>query len=576
MKPHSALLPLFTLLALSGCASSRLARIEPGPASVAVSESARAEAALPHLPLSPQLFYGVIISEIAAQRGGAGASAQTYLELAREARDPRLAQRAAEFAMLSGQLETASQALTLWVELDPASENAREQLFIALLRSGKLAQSRPLIEGLLADRPERAPAVFVQLARLTARQPDKAAAYQLTRDLAARYPDLPEARFALLAVAAEAGDQMAMAQEMDALARLAPKWDLPVAWQVDRLRRDQPEAALALLKSELARRPEAALEIRLAYPRLLVSAKRFSEARDSFAELLKRYPAQPDVLYALGLLSFQLRELEAAVPYLEQALKVGHPETDYLRLTLGQVNQELEREDEARRWYAAVGQGEHYLPAQVRLAVLDAKGDNVAQVLARMNSMGTTAQEKIQVALFQSQIARQQQRLDLAELNLDRALASEPTAPELLYERALVLEMQGKFAASERDLKAYLQEKPDDAQGLNALGYLLANRTTRYREALALIERAHKADPDNAMILDSLGWVNFKLGRYTDAVRYLQKAYLGLPDPEVAAHLGEALWQVGRKDEALAIWRKALTPFPQHEVLQETIKRLAP
>ncbi|MCP9759091.1 hypothetical protein EGI20_07160 [Aquitalea sp. S1-19] len=576
MKPHSALLPLFTLLALSGCASSRLARIEPAPVAVASSESARAEAALPHLSLSPQLFYGVIISEIAAQRGGAGASAQTYLELAREARDPRLAQRAAEFAMLSGQLETASQALTLWVELDPASENAREQLFIALLRSGKLAQSRPLIEGLLATRPERAPAVFVQLARLTARQPDKAAAYQLTRDLAAGYPELPEARFALLAVAAEAGDQAAMAQEMDALARLAPKWDLPVAWLVDRLRRDQPEAALALLKNELARRPEAALEIRLAYPRLLVSAKRFAEARDNFAELLKRYPNQPDVLYALGLLSFQLRELEAAVPYLEQALKAGHPETDYLRLTLGQVNQELGREDEARRWYTAVGQGEHYLPAQVRLAVLDAKGDNVAQVLARMNSMGTSEQEKIQVALFQSQIARQQQRLDLAELNLDRALASEPRAPELLYERALVLEMQGKFAAAERDLKAYLQEKPDDAQGLNALGYLLANRTTRYREALALISRAHKADPDSAMILDSLGWVNFKLGRYADAVRYLQKAYQGLPDPEVAAHLGEALWQAGRKDEALAIWRKAQAAFPQHEVLLETIKRLAP
>ncbi|MGL6072119.1 tetratricopeptide repeat protein [Craterilacuibacter sp.] len=574
MKSHSALLPLFTLLALSGCASSRLAGT--GTPAVPVAEAARVEPVLPLQPLSPQIFYGVIVSEIAAQRGGVGASAQTYLELAREARDPRLAQRAAEFAMLSGQIDAATQALTLWVELDPASDAAREQLFITLLRAGKLAQSRPLIESVLAARPERAPAVFVQLARLASRQPDKAAAYQLMRGLTARYPDLPEARFALLAVAAEAGDQATMQLEMDTLARLAPKWDLPVAWQVDRLRRDKPDAALALLKSELARRPEAGMEISLAYPRLLVSVKRFAEARDGFVELLQRYPAQPDVLYALGLLSFQLRELEAAVPYLERALKAGHPEADYLRLTLGQVNQELEREDEARRWYGEVGRGEHYLPAQVRLATLDAQGGNVVEVLARMSEMGSGLKEKTQVALFQSQIARQQGRLDLAELHLNRMLAAEPKTPELLYERALVLELQGKASEAERDLKAYLLEKPDDAQGLNALGYLLANRTTRYREALVLIERAHKADPDNAMILDSLGWVYFKLGRNAEAVRYLEQAYQVLPDPEVAAHLGEALWKAGRKDEARKLWAPMLERYPQHEVLQETVKRLAP
>ncbi len=574
MKTYFSLCVSLSALLLSGCAQLRTPAKPAAPAVAAAP--AATEAKLPAHPLTPQIVYGVLASELAAQRGASAVSAATYLELARELNDPRLARRAAEFAMLAGQLTTATQALEKWVELDPASDLAREQLLVAQLRGGKLSDSEALVSRLLADHPERAAAVFVQLARLTSRQSDPKQAYALVQRLATPFPELPEARFAVLSAAAEAGDEQAVAAEFDTLARVAPRWDLPVAWQVDRLRQKDNDAALAFLARELARRPQAGVELQLAYPRLLVNGKRFPEARDAFAAALARNPGNPDILYALGLLSFQLRDLAAAGPYLEQALAGGHPEADYLRLTLGQLAEANKAPQDARRWYAQVGPGQHYLPAQVRLAALDLKDGDVDAVLARMGALDATAAEQVQLVLYQSQFAREAGRLDLAERYLDTALADQPDSPELLYERALVLEQRGDYKAAERDLRAYLKQKADDAQGLNALGYLLVNRTGRHTEGLRLVEQALRADPDNPMILDSMGWALFKAGRSADALPYLERAYKAMPDPEVAAHLGEVLWTLGRRAEARKLWQAERAKAPDHPVLLETMRRFAP
>ncbi|NDV13264.1 tetratricopeptide repeat protein [Crenobacter caeni] len=573
MKTYFSLCVSLSALVLSGCAQLHA---PAKPAAPAAAVPAATEAKLPLHPLTPQIVYGVLASELAAQRGASAVSAATYLELARELNDPRLARRAAEFAMLAGQLGTATQALQKWVELEPDSETAREQLLVAQLRGGKLSESEALVTGLLADHPERAAAVFVQLARLTSRQSDPNQAYALVRRLATPFPELPEARFAVLSAAAEAGDNQAVAAEFDTLARVAPRWDLPVAWQVDRLRQKDNDAALAFLARELARRPQAGVELQLAYPRLLVNGKRFPEARDAFATALGRNPGNPDILYALGLLSFQLRDLTAAGPYLEQALAGGHPEADYLRLTLGQLAEANKAPQDARKWYTLVGPGQHYLSAQVRLAALDLKDGDVDAVLARMGSLDATAAEQVQLVLYQSQFAREAGRLDLAERYLDTALASQPDSPELLYERALVLEQRGDYKAAERDLRAYLKQKADDAQGLNALGYLLVNRTSRHAEGLRLVEQALRADPDNPMILDSMGWALFKTGRSAEALPYLERAYKAMPDPEVAAHLGEVLWTLGRRAEARQLWQAERAKAPDHPVLLETMRRFVP
>jgi len=579
----SRTLPLLLVCLLAACAQfSPTTSGKPSASAeeVAAREAAEAkakaeaEAKLPKVELTDQLFYGVIASEIAAQRGVPASSALTYLELARQTRDPRMAQRAAEFAMVSGQLKIATDALKLWVELDPSSDVAREQLFITLLRTGKLAESRPLIDDLLQREPQRAGAIFIQLARLTSRQGDKQGGVELVKELAARYPNLPEAHFALIAVASDANDQATIDAEFDKLAVLAPKWDLPVAWETDRLRRTDQNAAIAFLKHELDRRPDASFELKLAYPRLLVGAKRFDEALVAFQAMLKNNPKNPDLLFAVGLLSYQLNDFPNAERYLKGALDEHYPDADFLRYTLGQLSEERDRLPEARRWFEKVGQGPQYFAAQARLAELDAKEGRLDQGLNRLAGLGKTEQERNQLAIISAQIAVEVKQPQRAYQLLSSALAASPGSPELLYQRSMASEQLGNFSATERDLKAYLHEKPNDPQGLNALGYTLTIHTTRYKEAHGYIAKALKQEPDNPTILDSMGWVQYKLGHFESAQGYLQRAFALFPDPEVAAHLGEVLFKRGHVTEAREVWAKGKAIDPQHQVLNETMHRL--
>ncbi|PRP69215.1 hypothetical protein BUE93_18185 [Chromobacterium amazonense] len=584
MKPLKRTLPLLLALLLAACASVKptapsvpsVQQNAAGDDNASLDDAAKsADAALPKVELTPEIFYGVLAGEIAAQRGAAGSAGLTYLDLARQTRDPRLAQRAAEFCLLSGQLKEAAAALRLWIELDPDSLPAREQLFVTLMRSGDLAESKPLAEELLRREPARAPAVFVQLARLSAR-PDggSARAYQMVSELAAQYPNLPEARFAVLAAAADNGDKAAVDREFERLAQIAPQWDLPVAWQVDRLRRQDMNQAAAFLQRELARRPQATLELRMAYPRLLVGAKRFVEARAAFEALLKDYPDNPDLLYATGLLAYQMRDLKTASDRLERALAQRHPEPDFVRFTLGQIAEDDHDAARAANWYRQVGPGQQYLPAQSRLALLEAGEGQLDEALGRLSLLGSTDQEKVSVVLLQSQLAREAKQPQRAYELLTQALRRQPRSIELLYERSLVSDMLGNAGNAERDLRLILKEKPSDTQALNALGYTLANRTTRYHEAYGYIDKALKAEPDNAVIQDSMGWVLYKQGKLDAARKYLEKAYQSMPDPEVAAHLGEVLWRQGRRDEALQLWEKELAAHPDHEVITETMRRL--
>ncbi|MDC7700892.1 tetratricopeptide repeat protein [Vogesella indigofera] len=572
-------------LALVACASVPPALPTSSVSAEAVVEDLADEAVeeetvdnprIPKLELSEEWLYGLLAGEIVVQRGGAGVAAETYLQLARETRDPRVAQRASEFAMFSGNVRQASEALALWIELDPDADSAREQLLIALLRAGKLAESQPLVEGMLARQPARAGAIFVQLARLLARQPDRVAAAKLVSDLAERYPELPEARFAHLAVAAEAGEQAEVDKEFARLAKIAPTWDLPLLWQVDRLRRHSVPSAIDFLQAQLQLRPAASLELNLTMVRLLASEKRYTDAQRHAEKALQQYPKQAELLNMAGLLAFQNGNLQLARRQLEAALQAGYADADTLRYTLGQLADEQKQPQQARHWYQQVGQGENYLPARLRLAQLDAADGNWQQAINDLQPLSNDANQLVRVVALQAQIAKNAGDRAQAMTLLNQGLQRQPRATELLYDRALLSELDGQFALAEKDLLQVLELVPDHVHALNALGYALSNHTTRYREALAYVEKAHQAAPDDPMILDSLGWVYYKLGKLEQALQYLQASYASMPDAEVAAHLGEVLWQSGRLDEARKLWAEARKKEPDHPVLRETLQRLQP
>lgn len=556
---------------LSACA------VTSAPAPVAQAPAPAPEAAYPKLALSNDILFGVLASEIAAQRGAAAASAPTVLALAQRTRDPRLARRAAEFALTANRLDEAIRALKLWQELEPASDNAQYQLIAALLRAGRLSEATPGVQAQLAARPHEAPQVFMHLAGLLSRQPDKAGAYAMMKTLLAPYPSVAEGHFALMITAQEAGDDAMAQAEMATLATLAPAWDYPVGWQVERLRQTSPEAALALLERELARRPQAGLELRLSYPRLLVMVKRYDAARDAFVQLSNKYPHQPEVAYAIGVLSYELKDYEEAERSLRDALALGYREPDFVRFTLGQMAEERKLPQEAVNWYEAITSGPQLPQAQSRLAVLEAEDGKLDAALARLERLADMQNTPRPArVLAQAQLARNAEQPDRALAILSAALAKDGNVAEWRYERALLLDDRERVAEAERDLRAYLKLKPKSAQGLNALGYILANRTSRIREARELVSRALKLDPDNPMILDSMGWVEYRSGKLEAALRYLQRAHHLMPDPEIAAHLGEVLWKMGREAEARELWARSLEANPDSDIIRRTQQRFIP
>jgi len=582
MKSLNRPISLLLLALLSACAGGRAPTLNAASASSSASApigvtpkaTAEADSDARQRELTPELLFGVLASEIAAQRGAVGSAALTDLDLAKQTHDPRLAEWATQFALASGNLRTAAESLQLWLQLEPNSSRAREQLVLVSLRTGQMTKSLPLIQNLLRQQPDQAQEVFLQMGRMLELQPDQAAAARMVRALAPAYPDLPAAHFALLASAAALDDSAAQTSELDRLAQLAPQWDFPVAWQAERLRKVNPDAALVFLQKELARRPQAGLELRMAYPRLLVSARRFVEARQRFEALLAEHPRQPDLLYASGLLAFQLNDLDVARRELQSALDEHYPDADFLRYSLGQLAEAQHDEPGARKWYLQVQAGAQYLPAQVRLAFIESESGSLDAGMARLSKLGSNDAERVQLVLVQSELAREAKRYDRSLAVLNQALRHYPRTPELLYERALVFDMLKQPVNAERDLHQLLKLRPNDEQALNALGYILANRTTRYPEAYGLISKALKLAPDNPMILDSMGWVLFKLGRGNEALGYLNRAYSALPDQEVAAHYVEVLWTLGRQAEARALWTKALQSPDEHPQLDETMRRL--
>ena len=556
---------------LSACA------VTSAPAPVAQAPVPAPEAAYPKLALSNDILFGVLASEIAAQRGAAAASAPTVLALAQRTRDPRLARRAAEFALTANRLDEAIRALKLWQELEPASDNAQYQLIAALLRAGRLSEATPGVQAQLAARPHEAAQVFMHLAGLLSRQPDKAGAYAMMKTLLAPFPSVAEGHFALMITAQEAGDDAMAQAEMATLATLAPAWDYPVGWQVERLRQTSPEAALALLERELARRPQAGLELRLSYPRLLVMVKRYDAARDAFVQLSNKYPHQPEVAYAIGVLSYELKDYEEAERSLRDALALGYREPDFVRFTLGQMAEERKLPQEAVNWYEAITSGPQLPQAQSRLAVLEAEDGKLDAALARLERLADMQNTPRPTRMLaQAQLARNAEQPDRALTILSAALAKDGNVAEWRYERALLLDDRERVAEAERDLRAYLKLKPKSAQGLNALGYILANRTSRIREARELVSRALKLDPDNPMILDSMGWVEYRSGKLEAALRYLQRAHHLMPDPEIAAHLGEVLWKMGREAEARELWAHSLEANPDSDIIRRTQQRFIP
>ncbi len=574
---------LFGSLLLTACAHAPAHAPEnqngqPEVANPADSSEQQAEAAmvLPNVELSSELLYEYLVTEIASQRGQNELAVEGSLDLARKTRDPRLAMRATHMAIQSDQMDKAIETLRIWLENDPTSLTAMRMLSSALLRTGRLDEARDeFVKVLKAEEAHPGP-TFVQLYQMLATYPDKTAALKMMRDLASPYPRVAEAHWAVAQLAQATGDEGLALSEVRQARGLRPEWDMAVSLEAQLLQKNAPQQGLEVLSHYLSGYPDAR-DIRLQYARALLDQKQYKQARDEFQRMSDENPDNPDMAYAIALISLQLNDLQSAETQLKQALSKGKKDRDTVQYYLGQLSEAKKNEDEAIAYYREVKGGEYLVAAQIRIAFLLSKRGQLDEARQLLNQVQVTNnQQRVQLALIEAQLLREANQFAEAYQVLQKASEKLPNYPDLLYGTAMMADKIGKPEVFEQLMRKVIQISPEYAQAYNALGYGLLERNERIPEAVALVEKALQLAPDDVSIMDSVGWGYYRSGKLDDSVKMLRRAFAGNPDPEIAAHLGEVLWVRGDKPEAKKIWQDSLKANPGNGPLQTVIKKFDP
>lgn len=533
------------------------------------------ERPMPEAEIESDPLYKLLVAEFAGQREQLDLAFGQYLTLARSTRNPDFAERATKIAVFSRNDGNALEAARLWVELRPQSLDARQILAAMLIRQGDAAGALEHLKYVLAQDNSGDGSRFRVIANLLGREDDRRTALSVMEQLVAERPRDTEALVAYALLAMRAEDLAKARSAMDRLvARTNINPNLALAYMAVLQKQNAGAEGIVFLEKALRRTPDE-FGLRLLYARMLADAQRYEQARLQFAMLLEQAPDNVDVLYALGLLNLQAGKVEDAERNFRTMRQLGE-RTDEASFYLGQIEESRQHPAAALVHYRAVKHGGNVVPAQLRIVAILANEGQIDKALATLAAVTPEGEEqRLQLVLLHAEILSGQKRYEEALAVFDRALDGKYDMT-LLYNRAMLAEQMGRLDLLEADLRAIIAREPENSQALNALGYTLADRTDRYAEAYDLISRALAVSPNDFFILDSMGWVLYRLGRLEEAVPYLERARELRNDPEVAAHLGEVLWVLGRHDAARAIWNTALEAHPKDSRILDAIKRLGP
>lgn len=537
---------------------------------------AEKQAELPKQKLTEEVLYEYLLGEMALQRDQPELAAQLYLKLANSTRDPRLARYAAHLAFETRQMDKAMAAFNLWLEIEPNSLLAKQALATLLISGGKLDESRPHLKSLLAATTENVGNIFMRISPMITSYPDKSIAFNLLYELAQPYPRVAEARWALAQAAEAAGKHELALEEAQQAYALRPEWDSAALLNAQLLKGTAPQQALTLLKKYLEAYPDTK-EVRLFYARALMEQKQNQEARSEFQQLLNAYPDNADLAFAVGLLSLDLGELDRGEKELQQALTNKKKDENVVYFYLGQLSEAKKHDEEAMQNYNKVKDGEYNFSARLRMAYLTNKSGKLNEARQILHKTVTkNNQQRVQLAMVEAQILRDAKQFESAYQVLMQGLEKLPNQPVLMYEAAMLADKAGKHDAFEQMMRKLIEIEPDNAQAYNALGYGLLERNERVPEAMKLVEKAYQLAPEDAGIIDSMGFGYYRSGNLSKSLEFLRRAYAANPDPEIAAHLGEVLWVQGEKEQAKKMWSDALIANPESTVLQLVIKKFTP
>ncbi len=581
-------LALIGVLALTGCAlglqGPERTRVEPdAPQAVKLDEAipATAEQRRPQpIDTRSAATYHILVGELALRRERPELAAHAFLAALRsEPDDLDLAVRATQLALQAGEDTAALEAAGIWLRLDPNEIDAREVMLRVHLINGRVDEALPhaltVVDGHAAGSEEG----FRHLGLLLSRVPQRLgpAALELMSDVRDRRIDRSGSDLALGSLALRFGE-LDLAETAVANAMAAAPNDHAVMLLSAGIKVRRGDVDEAMVLAERAFSSQSALsrgELRLTFARVLLESGETGAAATMLKLALEDDEELVDARFMLGAIALQDDDRAEAQRWFETL--IGTPREQEAAMQLGQLAQQAGQLEKALAYYSGVTRGVAALDALTRRAVVLAELDRLDEARVLLQRVAEDLpQAASRLLMIEVELLNSANETDAALDLLNAAISDQPDDADLRYARALTLERTGDIPSAEEDLRVVLDADENDARALNALGYLLVLQGTRLDEARDLIDRALVIEPNDPAIIDSKGWLLFKQGDVEGSLVWLERAYAAYPDAEVAAHLGEVLWTLGRQDEARQIWQEAVEADAEHPVLRETIERLAP
>ncbi len=522
-------------------------------------------------------LYNLLAGEFAGVRGDLQTAVEYYSRVAEKNPSQEVLGRAAYIALYAGDDRAAADLCERWYALGyPESPDIERIRIMAYLHLRKL---EPVVEAiekqLMVDGDVNEPIVST-LTHILNKEAQPDFALDIIQVLNQKYPDSPLLLLMVSRFQANLGRFDAALANVQRLIELDP--ELVDAYLVRAqvlAGMNQEEAAVQAIEIVVQKRPEDR-RLRLQFARMLVQFRHFDKAIAHFLELKKLMPDDENVLLSLGLLSIETGEYMQAKQYLQELIDKGY-RNEQAHYYLGRIQQNEGEDMPAIANYERVNSGEYWLDARIRSASLLARSGKTDKALKQLETLyareSHSESNRIKLYLARGEVLRNASRNREAYKLYNAALVQSPENTDLLYARALTAEKLNMLDVAESDLKMVIMHEPENASALNALGYTLADRTKRYEEARDYILKAAQLLPDDPAILDSLGWVYYRLGQYEDALKWLNKAFAAQQDAEIAAHLGEVLWVIGKTEEAINIWEKGRELDGNQAVLRDTIQR---
>ena len=591
-SPTALALVLGLVVMISGCASTSLdvsesADSTSGPVSTQQAKPAAATKDKTSKPsssstsetgtlseLSESLVYDILVANIAEQRGEDEIALDSLTRAARTSKDRRLIAHAIQLATRSKEFETALSLSELLAEIDPKNNRVFLALINAQLELGKFDTALSSLVGKIRTTPNIRERTLQLFAYLLASHQTSGIAEDFY-DQASEHADNAQLLLTAALLALRESNPELFLEFIDKAMKVRPDWETVAILKLsffadeDNEQQDQVDeyANDVLTTYPLHHR------FRLQYARFLIQQSSLETALDQFLLVLEHIPDSSEALYSSGLIYMDLEELDNAKEKLEHFLKLN-PQHDQTRIYLAQIAMEQEQHAEAATYLRQVTSSQHYLNAQILLARALVEYKGIDAGIDHLQSIGARSVEnKTRIILEQDALLRENNYLDRSMKVLDDGLERFPDHPDLLYSRGLLAAQLEKIDILEADMRALIRIQPDNAHAYNALGYTLADKTDRLEEAEELVAKANELLPNDAFILDSMGWIFFRKGEYEKALQFLRQAIELREDAEIAAHLGEVLWVTGDKESAREIWNRGQEWDAENQVLQETMDR---